>query len=125
MPDIREVLKALDTEDKARFLEARNTMRRSFMAAHASALTINQWTQDDDAFLDFIDIKLALLFDRSGRMDVPLDKVIVDKTDAKPIEAELNKNKPPKDLNEYANSLVESQATKLINEWPSSTGAVK
>lgn len=29
MPDIREILAALDTDDKARFLEARNTMRRS------------------------------------------------------------------------------------------------
>lgn len=89
MPDIREILAALDTDDKARFLEARNTMRRAFMGAHAaSALTIDKWTQEDDAFLDLIDVKLAMLFDRSGHMDSK-GKDIIHKEDGVKIEQDI------------------------------------
>lgn len=104
MPDIREILNALDTDDKARFLEARNTMRRSFMGAHAAAaLTIDKWTQEDDAFLDLIDIKLALLFDRSGHLEQT--KTIVAKEDAKKIEETITS---------------QSLATQLMQSpWPS------
>lgn len=101
MPDIREILSSLDIDDKARFLEARNTMRRSFMAAHAAALPIDKWTQDEDAFLDLIDIKLALIFDRSGRMDTK-GKIIVAKSDSAEIE-----------------STIQSHATKMMQQpWP-------
>lgn len=87
MPDIREILASLDNDDKARFLEARNTMRRAFMGAHAaSSLSIDKWTQEDDAFLDLIDIKLALLFDRSGHMDTK-GTDIIHKEDGVKIEA--------------------------------------
>src|ERR1035437_1909768 len=128
MPDIREVLASLDTDDKARFLEARNVMRRAFMAAHAAALRLDDWTQEEDAFLDLIDIKLALLFDRSGRM--VSTKTIVDKEDSKSIEDNINqqvlKINMPKD---YVNNDADredvailtntaSDATKLMqNGW--------
>lgn len=104
MPDIREILNALDIEDKARFLEARNTMRRAFMGAHAaSALTIDKWTQEDDAFLDLIDVKLALLFDRSGHMDSK-GKDIIHKEDGIKTEEGI---------------IQQSQATKLMAApWP-------
>ncbi len=91
MADIREILAALDTDDKARFLEARNTMRRAFMGAHAaSSLGIDKWTQEDDAFLDLIDVKLAMLFDRSGHMDTK-GKDIIHKEDGARVEDSIIK----------------------------------
>ena len=66
MPDIREVLKGLSNDDRALYMEARNVMRRSYLAAHAKVLPIEKFDIEDDQFLDLIDIKLAMLFDRGG-----------------------------------------------------------
>ncbi len=89
MLDVREILKSLDADDKALWLEHRTAMRRSFISAHTTVLGITKWDENDDAFLDLIDIRLALLFDRSGRMTQQLDKVLVDKADSKEIETNL------------------------------------
>jgi len=105
MLDVREILKSLDTNDKALWLEHRTAMRRSFMSAHTTVLGIAKWDENDDAFLDLIDIRLALLFDRSGRMQQQLDKVLVDKTDGNKIEASI---------------IGMSQASKMLNSWPKS-----
>lgn len=67
MPDIREILKALDNDDKAKWLHYRSELRRSYLVAHNEVLGLTEWTHDDDAMLDLIDIKLALLFDKAGR----------------------------------------------------------
>lgn len=67
MPDIREVLNALDEQDKRLWSQHRTEMRRSYMAAHNAVLGIAAWDHNDDAFIDLIDIKLALLFDKAGR----------------------------------------------------------
>lgn len=67
MPDIREVLAALDETDKRLWSQHRTEMRKSYMNAHNSVLGIAAWDHNDDAFIDLIDIKLALLFDKSGR----------------------------------------------------------
>lgn len=69
MPDIRDVLKGLSPEDRAIYSEVRTTMRRAYLAAHAAKLPINQYEETDDAFLDLIDIKIAMLFDRAGVFD--------------------------------------------------------
>lgn len=69
MSDIRDVLKGLDAEDRALYQEVRTTMRRSYLAAHARLLPIEQYDFEDDAFLDLIDIKVAILFDRSGHFN--------------------------------------------------------
>lgn len=103
MPDIREVIKALDTDDKANWLHHRTEMRRSFIQAHNTTVGIANWTEEDDAFLDLIDIKLALLFDRSGRMDQ--DKTIVEKSDGDTIVEDIMKE---------AAKIVPSDATKLM-----------
>lgn len=66
MPDIRDVLKGLSPDHRALYTEVRTTMRRAYLAAHASILPIEQYEVTDDAFLDLIDIKIALLFDRAG-----------------------------------------------------------
>jgi hypothetical protein len=56
------------------------------MAAHNSVLGIAAWDANDDAFIDLIDIKLALLFDKSGRFAATKD--IVGK-DGEKIEADI------------------------------------
>lgn len=69
MPDIRDVLKGLSPDDRAMYMEARNVMRRAYLAAHAKVLPIEKFEIEDDQFLDLIDIKLAILFERSGTFD--------------------------------------------------------
>lgn len=66
MPDIRDVLKGLSPDDRALYSEIRTTMRRAYLSVHAKLLPIEQFHQEDDAFLDLIDIKVAMLFDRAG-----------------------------------------------------------
>ncbi len=66
MPDIRDVLKGLDVESRAIYTEVRTQMRRAYLYAHSKTLPIEQYTEEDDAFLDLLDIKIAMLFDRAG-----------------------------------------------------------
>lgn len=66
MPDIRDVLKGLSPDDRALYAEVRTVMRRAYLSVHAKLLPIDQYTIDDDAFCDLIDIKVAMLFDRAG-----------------------------------------------------------
>jgi hypothetical protein len=66
--DIREVLAAMNEDDKRLWQQHRTEMRRSYLTAHNSALGLSAWDMYDDAFLDLIDIKLAYVFDRAGRL---------------------------------------------------------
>lgn len=66
--DIRVILEALHPEDRALWSKHRTDMRRTYMAAHSATLRVDNWQAEDDAFLDLIDIKLAILFDRSGKI---------------------------------------------------------
>lgn len=75
MPDIREILSALDIDDRALWSEQRTTMRRSYLNAHNQTVGIGSWSHEDDAFMDLIDIRLALLFDRAGRLNATHDIV--------------------------------------------------
>ena len=98
MPDIREVLNALDEEDKRLWTIHRTEMRRSYLTAHNAVLGIHTWNSSDDMFMDYIDIKLALLFDQSGRTQT--SKTIATEADAAKIEttlaeaAKVNGSKP-------------------------------
>lgn len=98
--DIRQILAALSIEDRALWSECRTNMRRAFLHAHNETMGIGQWEAQDDAFVDLIDIQLALLFDRAGRLDTVTD--IVGFTDGEKISAN-----------------IESQATRLMkNKLP-------
>lgn len=66
MPDIRDVLKGLSADDRALYTEVRTVMRRAYLSVHAKLLPIEKYETVDDAFLDLIDIKIAMLFDRAG-----------------------------------------------------------
>jgi hypothetical protein len=89
MPDIRTVLNALDAEDKRLWTQHRTEMRRSYLTAHNSVLGVHAWDEADDVFMDYIDIKLALLFDKSGRM--LQDKTVATAEDAGKIEESLDR----------------------------------
>lgn len=107
MPDIRDVLKGLSPDDRAAYMQARNTMRRAYLAAHAAVLPIDKFEIEDDQFLDLIDIKLAILFDRAGVFNHAEGSVDVEQV---------------KDIQ----SAVESAATRMMkatqlnqtNGWP-------
>lgn len=105
MPDIREVLKGLSVDDRACYMEARNIMRRAYLAAHARVLPIDKFEIEDDQFLDLIDIKLATLFDRSGMFDSSKGSIDTDQ------------------VNETEKS-IQSAATRMMkkdnNGWPKS-----
>jgi hypothetical protein len=96
MPDIREILNSLDAKDQKLYVQHRTEMRRSYMTAHNSALGLVKWDTSDDRCLDYIDIMLALVFERSGRMT----KANIGEEDAHRIEDELaaasDKIKPSK-----------------------------
>ena len=87
MPDIREIMNALSPDDRAMYAEARSNMRRAFLNAHNNTVGIANWEQQDDSLLDLIDIRLALLFDRSGRINATTDIVGID--DGKKLEENL------------------------------------
>jgi len=76
--DIREIINSLDDQDKTMFNQHRTEMRRSYLTAHNSIIGVHAWDAYDDAFMDIIDLKLAILFDRAGRFETIKDKTIDD-----------------------------------------------
>lgn len=82
--DIREILQAMSVEDRAIWSESRTNMRRAFLYAHNNTAGIANWDAQDDAMMDLIDIRLAMLFDRAGRLSMTTD--IIGKEDAKKVE---------------------------------------
>ncbi len=122
MPDIREVLNSLDEEDKRLWTQHRTEIRRSYMTAHNSVLGIHTWSHTDDMFLDYIDIKLALLFDQSGRTSTT--KAIATEADAVKIEQTLEEANAK--LNGKQAAKETSQATKSMQgNWPVAQGSIK
>lgn len=85
--DIREILKALAPEDKLLWSQFRTEMRRTYINAHSSTMGAQQWADSDDAFLDLIDIKLATLFDRCGKVNATKD--IIGKEDIAEAEKKI------------------------------------
>jgi len=73
MPDLREILNALDEADKQLWLENRARIRAAYLTAHQQVLGVTNWHHDDDNFMDLIDIKLAILFDAAGRIAATTD----------------------------------------------------
>ena len=95
MADIREILAALSDEDRAMYTQHRNEMRRSYLLAHNQTIGMDKWDNFDDQFLDYIDITLAMLYDRAGRLMATKDIFGDDKTkiekDIDVIESNLKK----------------------------------
>jgi hypothetical protein len=91
MPDIREILQAIDEKSQQLWSRHRTEMRRAYIVAHNATMGAASWTAEDDALLDLIDIKLALLFDRSGHFEAAKD--VIGKADGEKIEANILNSK--------------------------------
>ena len=89
MLDIREILKSLAPEDKVVWEQCRTEMRRAYLNAHNGIVGVAAWDKHDDAFMDLIDIKIAVLFDRAGKIEAI--KEVVKAEDANPIEDDIKK----------------------------------
>jgi hypothetical protein len=114
MADIREILNALSPDDRAMYTQHRNEMRRSYLLAHTETIGMDKWGNEDDRLLDYIDISLALLYDRAGRLVASKEIIGDDKAN---IEMAID--------TADANLKKIDNATKLINPgWPSN-GAFK
>lgn len=122
--DIREILAAIDEKDKQLWSNCRTNMRKVYIAAHNKVIGVADWSHIDDAFLDMIDIQLAQLFDRSGRLNST--KTIVNNEDAEKIKAEmLKRDNEVKDKLPMMNSLLDKSSGVKIpmsdclpkNEW--------
>lgn len=127
MPDIRETLNALDKEDAEFYRHVRTEMRRAYIGAFAQLLHASNWSSEDDAFLDLIDIKCAVLFDRAGRFNALAEGAKEpDHEAAETIEEQINntvvdmyKPKP----NVHGQVVQTSQAQEvlnrsMVNTWP-------
>lgn len=87
MPDIREIMAALSVDDRSIYQEARSAMRRAFLTAHNLTVGIGEWDCEDDSLLDLFDIRLALLFDRAGRLNATT--AVVSKADGETVHKQL------------------------------------
>lgn len=107
MPDIRDVLKGLDPDSRAVYTEVRTQMRRAYLYAHSKALPIELYNQEDDNFLDMIDIKIAMLFDRAGVFNH--------------VEGKLNTD-IAKEVEQTLHAASDSLATRMMKQngsaWP-------
>lgn len=111
MPDIREVLKALSPEDKTLWTQCRSNMRSVYLNAHNNVIGMSGWSAEDDAFLDLIDIRLALLFDRSGKLDTVKDIIGAE-------HKEIEQNIHTADDQMKAKPVIEkTAASKALDGW--------
>lgn len=116
MLDIREIIASLDDDDKKLWKQHRTEMRRSYLTAHQAVRGTHTWTESDDIFMDYIDIKLALLFDESGRTNN--DRPLVDKREAVRIEDKLSEEL---DGMKSESKPDPSKASLMIKGWGNGT----
>lgn len=114
MPDIREILNALSIDHRALWSEQRTIMRRSYLNAHNETVGMANWTHEDDAFLDLIDIRLALLFDRAGLLNTT--KSIIDTERQEAVESDLKvaEDKMKGEALIKSSQGLQSDATKML-----------
>lgn len=107
MPDIREILRAMSDDDRALYIELRSNMRSAYLNAHNKTVGMGHWSSDDDHFLDLIDIKIGLLFDKSGRIEATEDIIGTDKA------AEIEKALIDSKINGNAQAKAQAKAKSL------------
>lgn len=117
MADIREILNALSADDRAMYTQHRNEMRRSYLLAHNETIGMDKWDAQDDRLLDYIDISLALLYDRAGRLATTKELIGDDKAK---IETDIDSA----DINlKKIDSIIASKAqpnSAAAQGWPKS-----
>lgn len=118
--DIREILAAIDEKDKQLWSSCRTNMRKVYISAHNKVVGTANWSHVDDAFLDMMDIQLANLFDRGGRLETT--KPLVDNEEAEKIindllmsDDEIKKKLSDDINNEVQNNLTVSKINSMAN----------
>ncbi len=111
--DIREILAALSPEDRAMYTKHRNDMRRNYMIAHNQTIGMENWNNFDDQFLDYIDITLALLYDRAGRLMATKDICGDDKS------------KIEQDIDNIESNLKKINVATKHDGWSNGNGSMK
>src|SRR5438046_1715839 len=112
MPDIRDTINSLSIEHKAMWSEHRTCMRKCYLAAVNATIGIDKFEPQDDSFLDLIDIRLALLFDRAGLISSTAK--LTGEEEAKTTEAELYKAEDDKKAGKAAATVEQSEAVKSL-----------
>jgi hypothetical protein len=87
--DIRKLYASLSETDRTIYQQIRTDMRRIYLRAHTHVIGMDKWEMEDDYFLDLIDMKVAVLFDRAGAVDGA--EAPVDKQEEKAIEESIEK----------------------------------
>ncbi|SRR5258708_3271793 len=82
--DIRELYQSLSPEDRMLYQKIRTDIRKVYLHAHTNIIGMDHWNVDDDYFLDLLDMKIAVLFDRAGHIEGV--KAPVNKEEIKSIE---------------------------------------
>lgn len=117
MPDVRDIVARLNPEDIAVWNEHRTCMRKCYLTAVNATIGVEKFEQQDDSFLDLIDIRLALLFDRAGFLPAGLEEV-TGKEEAEKIEKAIHTQE---DAMKNGAKIGDSEATaaikKLDEEW--------
>ncbi len=65
--NIKDILNNLDDNDKRLWVDHRTNLHRAYLTMLHDALGVASIDETDMAFLDLVDIKLALVFERAGR----------------------------------------------------------
>jgi hypothetical protein len=115
MPDVREILAALTIDDRALWSERRTEMRRAYLNAHNQTVGMGNWEATDDAFMDLIDIRLALLFDRCGKLQAT-KQLIETEEQEKEIEKIVESKPDPKQIMNMSDA--SQMLTKSNDYWP-------
>jgi hypothetical protein len=85
--NIKDVLNNLNDNDKQLWKNSRTDMHRTYLHILHQTMGIVSIDEDDMAFLDLLDIKLAAVFERAGRFR---ELVAANSEDAMMIEAAIN-----------------------------------
>lgn len=116
--DIRTLFEALSPEDGVLYQKIRTDIRKVYLNAHTNIVHIENWDVTDDAFMDLLDIKIAVLFDRAGAIEGI--KSVIDKNEEKAIEdkIEADGNKVTTKMNtEMSVASQDLKANGALAKW--------
>jgi hypothetical protein len=113
--DIREILNSMSDQDKHLYNQHRVEMRRSYLTAHSTVLGVVQWDHGDDMFMDYVDITLAMLFDRAGKIEAT--KPVIHVADLEKIEKTIDEVAPKSPSQKMLEQLGKGVTGKAV-EWP-------
>ncbi len=66
MAHIHEILENIQEQDRHKFLTIRTALRKAYLTALAASVGIQNYSAEDDTFVDALDIKVEMLMHRAG-----------------------------------------------------------